>query len=99
MSVDLRHGEALAVLRGLPDASVDAVITDPPYSSGGAMRGDRLAPTEQKYRGFSHSPTETRKPAAMYIVFPGDTRDQRGYLIWCSIRGGDRWLLLVLRRV
>jgi site-specific DNA-methyltransferase (adenine-specific) len=31
MTVDLRHGDALAVLRELPTASVDAVITDPPY--------------------------------------------------------------------
>lgn len=29
--VDLRFGDALAVLRELPDASVDAVVTDPPY--------------------------------------------------------------------
>lgn len=26
------HGDALDVLRGLPDASVDAIITDPPYN-------------------------------------------------------------------
>ena len=29
--VTVLHGDALDVLRGLPDASVDAVITDPPY--------------------------------------------------------------------
>jgi predicted methyltransferase len=28
----LYHGDALAVLRELPDASVDAVVTDPPYA-------------------------------------------------------------------
>ena len=27
----LHHGDCLDVLRGLPDASVDAVVTDPPY--------------------------------------------------------------------
>ena len=30
-SVDIRHGDCLEVLRGLPDNSVDSVITDPPY--------------------------------------------------------------------
>lgn len=30
-AVNLRHGEALDVLRTLPDASVDAVVCDPPY--------------------------------------------------------------------
>jgi DNA modification methylase len=29
-SVTLYHGDALAILRELPDTSVDAVITDPP---------------------------------------------------------------------
>ena len=28
---DVRHGDCLAVLRTLPDESVDAVVTDPPY--------------------------------------------------------------------
>lgn len=31
MTYTLHHGDALDVLRGLPDASVDAVVTDPPY--------------------------------------------------------------------
>ena len=29
--VTLYHGDCLDVLRGLPDASVDAIVTDPPY--------------------------------------------------------------------
>ena len=30
-TVDIRHGDCLAVLRELPDNSVDSVVTDPPY--------------------------------------------------------------------
>ena len=30
-SVDIRHGDCLAVLRDLPDNSVDSVVADPPY--------------------------------------------------------------------
>ena len=30
-SVDIRHGDCLEVLRGLPDNSVDSVVCDPPY--------------------------------------------------------------------
>jgi site-specific DNA-methyltransferase (adenine-specific) len=33
-SVTLYHGDCLDVLRELPDASVDAVVTDPPYELG-----------------------------------------------------------------
>jgi DNA modification methylase len=34
-SAEIIHGDCLDVMRGMPDASVDAVITDPPYCSGG----------------------------------------------------------------
>jgi len=29
--IDIRHGDCLEVLRAMPDCSVDAVVTDPPY--------------------------------------------------------------------
>ena len=31
MTIDLRLGDCLEIMRAMPDASVDAVITDPPY--------------------------------------------------------------------
>lgn len=34
MSWDVRHGDCLVALRDLPDASVDAAVTDPPYELG-----------------------------------------------------------------
>ena len=34
-AIDIRHADALATLEGLDPESVDAVITDPPYCSGG----------------------------------------------------------------
>lgn len=84
MTYELHHGDCLDVLRTLPDASVDAVVTDPPYSSGGAMRGDRMQGTRQKYCQSSsgHYAPE----------FHGDNRDQRGYLAWCRL-----WMAECLR--
>lgn len=29
---ELHHGDCLDVMRGIPDQSVDAVVTDPPYA-------------------------------------------------------------------
>jgi site-specific DNA-methyltransferase (adenine-specific) len=34
MTVTLRHGDCLDVLASMPDASVDAIVTDPPYELG-----------------------------------------------------------------
>jgi site-specific DNA-methyltransferase (adenine-specific) len=81
----LYGGDALAVLAELPDASVDAVITDPPYSSGGMVRSDRMAGTRAKY-------TSTGSSRQDLAEFSGDNRDQRAYGYWCAL-----WLAECLR--
>jgi site-specific DNA-methyltransferase (adenine-specific) len=84
--VTLYRGDALVVLTDLPSASVDAVITDPPYSSGGLMRGDRAVAPAQKYRGFSQDPNGgTRPPASTFADFVGDNRDQRTHAFWSEL--------------
>lgn len=37
MTVELYLGDCLEVMKSLPDRSVDAVVTDPPYASGARM--------------------------------------------------------------
>jgi DNA modification methylase len=44
------HGDGLSVLEGLEDASVDAVITDPPYCSGAVSEASRTAAKSQGFR-------------------------------------------------
>jgi len=73
----LLRGDSLDVLRSLPDASVDAVITDPPYSSGGQFRGDRMQETSAKY---VQTGTALVRPE-----FAGDNRDQRSFAYWCAL--------------
>lgn len=85
---EILQGDALALLRGLPDASVDAVITDPPYSSGGMVRGDRTGSTGDKYK----APRDGR--IDVLENFSGDNRDQRGYGYWTAL-----WLQESLRVV
>ena len=82
-SATLYHGDALAVLARMPDASVDAVITDPPYSSGGQYRGDRIKGTGDKY--VSGNLTTQRD----LVDFSGDNRDQRGFAYWCALWMGE----------
>lgn len=73
----VHQGEALASLMALPDASIDGVVTDPPYSSGGAFRGDRMASTKVKYQQTGQ--------ALQWGEFSGDNRDQRGFAAWCAL--------------
>lgn len=67
-------GDSLAILPRLP--RVDNITTDPPYSSGGAMRGDRMGSTTSKYL------RSDSRQAAYIPQFAGDNRDQRGYFMW-----------------
>lgn len=79
----LYRGDALAVLAELPTASVDAVIADPPYSSGGMVRGDRIQDIHTKYVN-GDSISGNALPA-----FTGDNRDQRGFGYWCALWIGE----------
>lgn len=46
------HGDCLDVLRSLPDACVDAVITDPPYNVGLEYEGDATLDRKADYAGW-----------------------------------------------
>ncbi|WP_231643257.1 DNA-methyltransferase [Ralstonia syzygii] len=71
------QGEALPALIGMSSESIDACITDPPYSSGGFSRDDKAKDPDTKY---TQSGSQGRYP-----TFSGDSRDQRSYLAWCSL--------------
>jgi site-specific DNA-methyltransferase (adenine-specific) len=76
------HGDAREILPTL--GSVDAIVTDPPYSSGGMYRSDRAASTTSKYQ-ISHETTRS------YGTFSGDNRDQRSFEKWV-----DSWASMCL---
>lgn len=89
--VTLHHGDCLDVLRELPDCSVDAVVTDPPYGLDFMGKGwDSPA----KMKGHLATGTETRGAFAY-----GGTHD-RGYADhnaaafgeWCRL-----WAIEALR--
>lgn len=75
--VTIYHAEALDVLPYL--SGIGAVVTDPPYSSGGAFRGDRTASTLTKYVNNDSSGQSSLDN------FTGDNRDQRSFLAWCTL--------------
>ncbi len=76
-------GDALAVLAEIPTGSIDAVVSDPPYSSGGMTRGDRSAGTISKYVTTQNTQRDT------LTEFTGDNRDQRAYEYWSALWMGE----------
>lgn len=69
-------GDCLTVLPTL--GPIDALITDPPYSSGGQFRGDRTQKTSTKY-------VQTDSVFTNRDEFAGDNRDQRAFLAWSTM--------------
>ncbi len=82
-TVRIYQGDALATLQTLPDASVDAVITDPPYSSGGVSLSARQADPAQKYQ---QSGTKKQYPPML-----GDGKDQRSFVCWATMWLTECW--------
>ncbi|NUP19858.1 MAG: site-specific DNA-methyltransferase [Streptomyces sp.] len=75
---NLHRGDALALLRSLPDSSVSATITDPPYNSGGTTNTARTSDTARgKY--------VTGNAQHQLPDFDGDNRDQRSYTLWLTL--------------
>lgn len=73
--ITIYHADCFDVLPEL--SGIGAVITDPPYSSGGQFRGDRARSTTEKY---VQSGTMVYRPE-----FAGDNRDQRSFLAWAAL--------------
>ncbi|MFI1393007.1 DNA-methyltransferase [Streptomyces griseoaurantiacus] len=77
MGYTLHRGDALTVLKTLRAESVHAVITDPPYNSGGRTSSQRTSRTARAKYVTSNS---THNLAS----FPGENRDQRSYRAWLT---------------
>ena len=69
------HGDCLRLMREMQDGVFDAVITDPPYASGGRTQAEKNRSTAKKYSSMG----EKAPPP-----FDGDAKDQRS---WTSAVG------------
>lgn len=76
-NVTLFNGESLTILSEMPADSVDAILTDPPYSSGGMSMSARQADPTSKYQS---SGCKKHYPPML-----GDAKDQRSWTMWCTL--------------
>ena len=70
------HGDTLKLVKGFQPGIFDAVITDPPYASGGTKQNERNRTTNQKYSSMK---AENALPD-----FDGDNKDQRSWTHWMA---------------
>lgn len=73
----LYHGECLNVMHDLQTNSFDAVIADPPYSSGGLYMYQKKLSPRDKYIQYG-----TKRE---YITFTGDNRDNHSWNFWTTV--------------
>ena len=70
------NGDTLKLVKAILPGILDAVITDPPYASGGSKQNERNRTTNQKYSSMS---AEKALPD-----FDGDQKDQRSWTHWMT---------------
>lgn len=88
MSIDLRLGDCRNLLKTLPDASVDAVITDPPYNVGlayGACDDRKQDYREWCLEWFGELKRVCRGPIAISV-------GQVNLSLWSTIEPPSWWL-------
>jgi site-specific DNA-methyltransferase (adenine-specific) len=73
--VKLFRADTMSVLPRMQQQSFDAVITDPPYCSGGTTATQRRKSPEEKY---AQGGEMCGRPS-----FSGDLKDQRSFTWWC----------------
>lgn len=77
------QGDALAILETLPAGSVDAILTDPPYSTGAANLAAKQSNPASKY--------SKSRIAYEYPELLGDGKDQRSFTNWAMLWLSQCW--------
>jgi len=72
---EIIHGDALKVLGEFKPGTFDAVITDPPYASGGRTQAEKSKSTAKKYSSMGNNAPPP---------FDGDAKDQRSWTRWAA---------------
>jgi DNA modification methylase len=84
--IDLRTGDCLEILRGLPDASVDAVVTDPPYGMNYQSKKGSVANDERPFIWFLHDAFRVTKDGGSLVCFT-NWRNQEAWRIAIECAG------------
>lgn len=75
------HGDTLKLVKAFQPGTFDAVITDPPYASGGTKQNERNRTTNQKYSSMSPEKPCQILTATRKISVPGPIGWQNGCMM------------------
>ncbi len=85
---DLLHGDNVALMRSMPDESVDVIFADPPYNNGWAYREDphKDQLSENAYLAqmrfwIEQSKRLLRSTGSLFVVIDGNYSDHFGILL------------------
>ena len=70
---EIINGDALKVISSYSPGTFDAVITDPPYASGGRTQAEKNKPTSKKYSSMGEN-----APPVPWTSGPGPTGPPSG---------------------
>ncbi len=93
--VKLYLGDCLEIMKSIPDKSVDAVITDPPYGIGIASNPFRQKFDKQEWDNAPASKEmidEIMRVSKHQIIWGGnyfDLRPSKGFIVWDKKQGED----------
>lgn len=71
------NADAMDMIDSLDSESIQMLITDPPYSSGGTTAASRTVDPVKKY--------QSSDAKVQHRTFEGDMRDQRSFTFWSSV--------------
>jgi DNA modification methylase len=88
---DLRHGDARRLLAEVPDASVDLLLTDPPYNLGGYSTGNIAMSWRKEFNNDIAAWDEGFDPAALRETFLRVLKPKGNLFAFTSYNMLGRW--------
>lgn len=71
--LDIFCGDCIELMKSMPNDSIDMILTDPPYCSGGTTAQSKKSETSIKYTAMEYN------GAHRFPDFEGDNMDQRAF--------------------
>ena len=81
-TTEIIRDNCISAMQKISSESMDVVITDPPYSSGGISTVSKQKSTGKKYTNTKNSIASEQKGMP---DFYGDNKDQRSYAYWMHL--------------